>query len=215
MTRKCLLFESPPRSFRSLQQRPVPELESGLPVFQCRAEALYEVLVGVGRMQLHQRNPLLRPRQMLRQLLRDVGLPRPRRPLEDDLLLVVEQGFDLLKELDGEVHSVGELWQGRQWWWSRVVCLRWVVIIVLDFPVVAHDSPYHRLRVKTVAYRQPTLLGFLNEPVEESESMLVQRRLVRVRIWLAVYGTCVCVGNDVDPERRVPLDVQPHQQDWI
>ena len=79
------------------QQRPVLQLESRLP--SCKqggTEPLHEVLVGVGRVELHQGDPLLRPGQMLGQFLCDVRLPRPRRPLEYHLLLLLQQRHDIL-----------------------------------------------------------------------------------------------------------------------
>lgn len=41
-----------PSISRGVQQRAIPQLETGLPVYERRTEALNEVLVGVGRMEL-------------------------------------------------------------------------------------------------------------------------------------------------------------------
>ena len=59
-------------------------------------------------MKLHQRDPLVRSGQMVREFLCDVSLPGARRPLEDHLPLVVEQPLDLLKELGRKAQRIGE-----------------------------------------------------------------------------------------------------------
>ena len=59
-------------------------------------------------MELHKRHPLLRPGEVLCEGLGDVGLPGTRRPLENDLLLVLKQGVDPLQKVDGKVQVVGQ-----------------------------------------------------------------------------------------------------------
>ena len=59
-------------------------------------------------MELDECYPLFGSGQMLREFLCDVGLARARRPLEDDLLLVFEQGLDALEEVDRDVQFSGE-----------------------------------------------------------------------------------------------------------
>ena len=82
------------------KQRPVTQLESRLPVYEGGAEALHEVLVGVGRVELDERDSLIGTGEMTRQFLRDVGLARARRPLKDDLEFVFEEGLDVFEEVD-------------------------------------------------------------------------------------------------------------------
>ena len=66
-------------------------------------------------MELHEGDALWRPGQMVSKLLRDVGLAGARRALEDDLLLVGEEGVDFVEEVGGfgEEKPVGELVQVR------------------------------------------------------------------------------------------------------
>ena len=90
----------PSRSLGHVEQRPVSELEAGLPVDERGAEALDEVLVGVRRMKLHQPHALLRSSEARRQLLGDVGLPGTRRALQDDLPPVVQQTLNRAKVID-------------------------------------------------------------------------------------------------------------------
>ena len=55
-------------------------------------------------MELHQRNPILRPYdtfEAMRKRLRDESLPRSWRPLEDDLPLVIKESFDFREEIGG------------------------------------------------------------------------------------------------------------------
>ena len=88
------------RAVSGAKQRPVTQLESGLPIYEGGTEALYEVLVGVGRVELDERDTLIGTGKMLREFLRDVGLARARRPLEDDLEFVFEEGLDVFEEID-------------------------------------------------------------------------------------------------------------------
>ena len=104
---EMLLVRLLPRHIGHFQQRPVLQLESRLPPNQPRTEPLHEVLIRIRRVKLHQPHPLLRPSQTSGQLLGRVCLPSPRRPLEDDLQLVLEQLLDPLKELHGEHELVG------------------------------------------------------------------------------------------------------------
>ena len=77
------------------------QLESGLILFKSGAEAPHEILVSVGGVELHQRNPIFGSGEAVRKRLRDVGLSRARRALEDDLALVVKQGFDFFNKIGG------------------------------------------------------------------------------------------------------------------
>ena len=90
MIRKCLTSGSACAFSAASDERPAPELEAGLPVAQCWAEALDEVLVGVGRVELNERHPFFGHGKARRQLPRNIGLARARWPLKDDLTLVVE-----------------------------------------------------------------------------------------------------------------------------
>ena len=97
-----------PRLFGRGEQRSVSELETRLPVPQHGTEALHEVLVGIGGMELHQPDAFRRPRQTLRQLPRDIGLPRTRRPLEHDLPLVGQQPLYTTKKGTLDEQLIGE-----------------------------------------------------------------------------------------------------------
>ena len=102
ITRKCLAFGSLECVVSGAKQRPVTQLESGLPIVcGLGTEALYEVLVGVGRVELDECDSLIGTGEMLREFLRDVGLARARRPLKDDLEFVFEEGLDVFEEADG------------------------------------------------------------------------------------------------------------------
>ena len=105
----CIPLFILPRALGGPQQRAVLQLESGLPVHERGTKAPHKILVGKGRVELHEGYTIPRPREVVRKFCRDVGLPVPGGPLEDDLLLVVEQTFDVLKEGDGEVEFVCEV----------------------------------------------------------------------------------------------------------
>ena len=77
------------------------QLESGLPILESGAEASHEILVSVGGVELHQRNPIFGSGEAVRKRLRDVGLSRAWGSLEDDLALVVKQGFDFFNKIGG------------------------------------------------------------------------------------------------------------------
>ena len=82
-----------------------------------RAVALDEVLVGVGRMELnepHARREIRIADEQICKALRDVGLPRTRRSVEDDLALSLEQTPDTAKIGDVEQETRAPTRQGRR-----------------------------------------------------------------------------------------------------
>ena len=137
------------RPLGCFDQRAVPEPEARLPLLQRGAEALDEVLVGVGGVELDETDSFRRPGEAQRQLPRDVGLARAGRPLKDDLTLVLEQLLDRAQVPQVEEQRLGDRPQvGRG--------LRHVVrvvhnIRVLFFRQITLDSPNYRLRFQAVA----------------------------------------------------------------
>ena len=112
MIRKCFTSRSSSCRARSAacRQRPVLQLESGLSIlYFLRTETTHKVLIGIGRVELNEGYTILRPREMLGEFLSYVSLPGTRRSLEDDLLLVVEELVNVVKEGDGEVEFVCEV----------------------------------------------------------------------------------------------------------
>ena len=88
---------------------------------------------------MHKRNPVLLTGKVLGKCLSHVCLPRAGRPLEYDLLLVLQQGVDFFQEFNRKVQLGGEIMQ---------IMLRLYRVV---FRVTLPDCPDHRLRVETVA----------------------------------------------------------------
>ena len=78
---------------------PIAKLEAGLPVLCERgAVALHEVFVCVRRMELDERNSaVVTSCQMLGEILGDIGLASSRWALENYLLLLLQQTFDVFE----------------------------------------------------------------------------------------------------------------------
>ena len=113
MTRKCFSPGSRRAHAAAVSSGPSPELESRLPVSR-RPEALDEVLVGVGRVELHEFHPLLRLAEETSELASDERLSRARRPLKDDLTLLLQQRLDLFQERRRDEELFRELRQASR-----------------------------------------------------------------------------------------------------
>ena len=90
-----------------LAEGAVAQLEGQRPrgLTGCGAEAFEEVLVGVGRVELHQPDATRILHQMLCENLCDIGLPGARRSVQHDLLAHLDKIHDLLQA--GPIHVQG------------------------------------------------------------------------------------------------------------
>ena len=183
-------------------------------MLQRGAEPLDEVLVGVRRVELDQTDSFRRAGETSRQLPRDEGLARPGRPLKDDLTLVVEQLLDRPQVRDVEEQRLGERPQvGRGLTSRRFVRFAFGLGGVV-LRRITLDPPDHRLRFEAVAGPvQSPLRRLFDDPVEETQHVLVQRPLVLIARKLAVTDARAGVVELRRLERRIPLGVQCHQQD--
>ena len=196
-----------PRPFGNLEKWSVPDGEPGPSLRGHRgAVPLHEVLVGVGRVELHQRDPVGGSGEGLGQFLGDIGLARAGRALEDDLLLVAEQPGDALQERGRQVQLSG---QGVEAGLGRSP----IIILATGPSPLVDDCPDHRLGIETVAQFQPPGGRFLDEPVEESQGMPVNGRFIPVRFRAIVAGELVGRIEHAHSERWKLLGIQPHQED--
>ena len=82
------------------------QIEGRPPAVEAGPEALHEVLVGVGGVELHHRDPLVAAGQEGGQAPGDVGLARPRGAVEEALPPVVEEAHDALQRVRGEQEAL-------------------------------------------------------------------------------------------------------------
>ena len=155
------------------------EFEGRLPVVEGWTVALNEVFVRVGGVKLDERDAPVWRGEKRSECLRDERLPGAGRPLKDHLPLVVEQPLDLLEERDWEAQLLGKPGETRRFGW--VLVLFGLVLVASD------DCPHDRLGVEAVAQVQTALRRLVDEPVEEAECVVVQRRLVGVVVGRLAY----------------------------
>ena len=210
-------------------QRAAPQLERRLPVAGQRgAVALDEVLVGVRGVELHDLEPAARGLGVLpRDPPRDERLPGARRPVEDQLPLVLEVGHDLL-ELAGLPHQLladgGPVRLARRLAARGVlavlvgggvlgdagcgvgVAVRFAVGVEGGFAIRRHIvrviashgyAPDERLRVEPVFDHEAALRRLRDELVEERDGVFV----LGSRCGTRVFGHAVRA-----PERSAPVD---------
>ena len=149
--------------------------------------------------------------KMSRQLVRNKRLPRTGRPLEDDLLLVLEQCLDVSKEIDRQVEFPGQLLQRAGKAKRRRILL--IVFRWISATRITQRPPYDGLRFQPVAHREIARLRLLDEPVQEAERVPVQFRLVRGFPRRLVARLRACPLDEPDAVGRVTFDVLSHEQD--
>ena len=180
------------RPLGCFDQRAVPEPEARLPLLQRGAEALDEVLVGVGGVELDETDSFRRPGEAQRQLPRDVGLARAGRPLKDDLTLVLEQLLDR-----AQVPQVEELRLGDRPQVGRG--LRHVVRVVHNIRVLFFGKSHSIPQTTDCASRR--LLGRSNP--RAADSLMTRRRIAtyartasprphRAEAWCSLHGRTPC-----------------------